>query len=120
MTSSNVIAARHDIRVQRNASFSFFFQLVDADGNILGPNDVFRVRAQVRNIAGKVVTAFEMGDGMEWFEHTTGWVLVMSKSDSEKNISPGSYDWDLMVAVTEGNNQYPLRGPYVMVNNITE
>lgn len=120
MTSSNVIAARYDIFVQRNAAFEYFFQLRDADENVLSPDTTFAVRAQVRNISGKVVSEFAIGDGLEWYEAETGWVLIMSKLDSEKNIAPGSYQWDLLVAVNEGYNQYPLRGSYVVVNNITE
>lgn len=120
MTSSNVIAARHDIVVQRNAAFSYFFQLQDADGNTLAPDTTFSVRAQVRNISGKVVSSFIIGDGLEWYEGEDGWVIIMTKLDNEKNISPGSYNWDMLVAVTEGYNQYPLRGSYIVVNNITE
>lgn len=120
MTSSNVIAVRHDIRVQRNASFEFFFQLRDADGNILSPDTTFAVRAQVRNISGRVVSSFTLEDGLQWYEADNGWVILMTKLDNEKNISPGSYSWDLLVSVSEGYNQYPFRGSYIVVDNITE
>lgn len=119
MTSSNVIAGLHDIRVQRNAAFEFFFQFRDADNDLIDLTTVFEILVQVRNISGKVVSAFAIGDGLT-INPDDNTVLIMSKADDEKNIASGSYNWDLRLSVTDGQAQYPLRGAYIVVNNITE
>lgn len=117
-TSSSVIAAKHDIYVQRGGSFSFYFQFSDADGVTVDLTTIIEVKADVKNIAGKVVCSFSIGNGLE-IDLLDNTKLIMSKVSGEKELGPEIYQWDFKMTLQDGLTQYPLRGIYSVTDYIT-
>lgn len=118
-SSSSVIAAPYDFKIQRNAGFDFYFQFQDADAVSIDLSTAIEIKIEVRNTSGAVMCSFEIGDGLS-ISSTDNTILIMTKGESEKNIAPGNYVWDVKIALQDEEAQYPLRGSYQVVNYITE
>ena len=123
MELTNVIAAEVPIRLQRMASASFAFEFYEKDDdNPTDPDTLVDVRMSVKNITGQAVLNYKIGEGftIETDQDTGRKFVVLDKKYTEDNLPPGSYRYDMLVIQNEDDACIPIKGPFLMIENITE
>jgi|GEM_PF-5149145 len=118
MELSNVIGVQLDLRVQRGGDFEYEISAGDAEGNPINWTLVPNVRADVANSAGIVFASFYYGNGL-YVDSEDNTILRFKKTANEKNIAPGTYQWQLKVEFSPVNVKRPVWGRYFSINYIT-
>jgi hypothetical protein len=105
------------------ASASFAFEFYEDNSEVpTDPTTFLDVRMAIKNSADQVVLSCRIGEGLtiETDQITGRNFVVLDKKYTENNLPPGSYRYDMLVIQNEDDACIPIKGPFLMIENITE